>query len=72
MTETVSYQKKIDCLVEEKTALNDKYQASFQSNYKEQLNQVLKEKEELVLIQSKMELDREQLKSKNNQESGPN
>lgn len=25
MTETVSYQKKIDCLVEEKTALNDKY-----------------------------------------------
>lgn len=41
MSETVSYQKKIDKLIEEKTALNDKYQ--------KQLNQVLREKEELII-----------------------
>lgn len=64
MSETVSFQKKIDKLIEEKTALNDKYQ--------KQLNQVLREKEELVIAQSsqedkiqKMELDREHLKLKN-------
>ena len=66
MSETVSFQKKIDKLLEEKTALNDKYQ--------KQLNQVLREKEELVIAQSsqedkiqKMELDREHLKLKNKQ-----
>ena len=41
MVETVTFQKKIDQLIQEKTALNDKYQ--------KQLNQVLREKEELMI-----------------------
>ena len=66
MNETMQFQRKIDKLIEEKTALNDKYQL--------QLNQVLREKEELIVSKSsledkiqKLELDREHLKLKNKQ-----